>query len=809
MSAGFTMNRMQAAQARPIPGPWLIPTLLAALMLLGTACGDSVNAQLAEIRSLQEAGQFDPSIAPLRRLLATDTSHPEANFRLGIALVRTGRPSLAVWPLQKASGSEEYAVQAGLLLASTLVRNQAYEESIRASTRVLDLEPNNIAALSSRGKAQLNAGLPAEALDDAERILALRPDDHNAALLYSAALLDLDRPDEAEASLKNLYATTVAGGNENEIARTCAVLAIFYRSQEDNDRARATYEKCLAEYPAHALLQQWVSDFYLDVGESEDAIAIWRAAVERTPEDLSLRSKLADLLYGQGHEKQALSVLNESVELFDTPAAWRMLASYYRKSGDPAEARKALEQAMERTRNVSDPMRFALADMLIEEGDYERAAEIAASLSEPAYRHLLEGAVLLRRGEPKAALARFDAGLRLWPNNAGARYLAGMAAQELGDRDRAMAEYREAVRVAADETDAALRLAEMNFAVGQYQSTLQFADRHIRSRPYVEPTAHVIAARSATALGLLDRAESLLKNLQAKDESSPVSYVELAAVARRRDGSLAAVAVIRDSGLDLGDPANIDALRSLASDQLELGRSEEAIELVVATAGAEPQSAELLDLYARVLLRAGREAEALKKLDAALALDPDFAPALEAKGGLLRAGGDLDGALGLFRRAAEADPDKGEYVYLAAQILLIQGHNEAAVALLEKAVMVEPGHVEASNDLAWLLASRESDLERALDLAKIAVRVRRSAETLDTLGYVHLRKGDAEQAVSVLGKALEERPDSPSIEYRLGVALAATGDKERARAVLTKALESPPFPEAAAARAELARLQDS
>ncbi|MBW2698120.1 MAG: tetratricopeptide repeat protein [Deltaproteobacteria bacterium] len=794
MSAGFTMNRMQAAQARPIPGPWLIPTLLAALMLLGTACGDSVDAQLAEIRSLQEAGQFDPSIAPLRKLLATESSHPEANYRLGIALVRTGRPSLAVWPLQKASGSEEYAVQAGLLLASTLVRNQAYGESIRASTRVLDLEPNNIAALSSRGKAELNAGQPAEALDDAERILALRPDDHNAALLYSAALLDLDRPDEAEASLKNLYATTVAGGDENVIARTCAVLAIFYRSQEDNDRARATYEKCLAEYPAHALLQQWVSDFYLDVGEPEDAIAIWRAAVERTPEDLSLRSKLADLLYGQGQEKQALSVLNESVELFDTPTA---------------EARKALEQAMERTRNVSDPMRFALADMLIEEGDYERAAEIAASLSEPAYRHLLEGAVLLRRGEPKAALARFDAGLRLWPNNAGARYLAGMAAQELGDRNRAMAEYREAVRVAPDETDAALRLAEMNFAVGQYQSTLQFADRHIRSRPYVEPTAHVIAARSATALGLLDRAESLLKNLQAKDESSPVSYVELAAVARRRDGSLAAVAVIRDSGLDLGDPANIDALRSLASDQLELGRSEEAIELVGATAGAEPQSAELLDLYARVLLRAGREAETLKKLDAALALDPDFAPALEAKGGLLRTGGDLDGALGLFRRAAEADPDKGEYVYLAAQILLIQGHNEAAVALLEKAVAVEPGHVEASNDLAWLLASRESDLERALDLAKIAVRVRRSAETLDTLGYVHLRKGDAEQAVSVLGKALEERPDSPSIEYRLGVALAATGDKERARAVLTKALESPPFPEAAAARAELARLQDS
>jgi len=61
----------------------------------------------------------------------------------------------------------------------------------------------------------------------------------------------------------------------------------------------------------------------------------------------------------------------------------------------------------------------------------------------------------------------------------------------------------------------------------------------------------------------------------------------------------------------------------------------------------------------------------------------------------------------------------------------------------------------------------------------------------------------------VLGKALEERPDSPSIEYRLGMALAAKGDTKEARAVLTRALERPAFPEADAARAELARLQDS
>ena len=112
----------------------LVPCLIFAL-----ACSGSIESQMAEIRSLQQAGQFDPSIAPLRRVLADEPNNAEANYRLGIALVQTGRPSLAVWPLQKAAGSESHAVPAGLLLASTLMQNGTFEESIRAADRVLEV----------------------------------------------------------------------------------------------------------------------------------------------------------------------------------------------------------------------------------------------------------------------------------------------------------------------------------------------------------------------------------------------------------------------------------------------------------------------------------------------------------------------------------------------------------------------------------------------------------------------------------------------------------------------------------------------
>jgi tetratricopeptide (TPR) repeat protein len=789
-----------ATGARPLVG------LLA--LALALACG-GVESQLDEVRSLQAAGQYDPSIAPLRRLLAEHPDHPEANYRLGIALGQTGRPSLAVWPLQKAAESDEYAVQAGLLLASTLSGNGAHEESIRAATKVLALEPGSVIALHTRGQAYLTAGQPDLALADAETLLGINPDDHRAALLRGSALIDLDRADEAEDIFKQLAQKADESGNVNDAVRKCAALATFYRSRKDTERASETYSSCIERYPTHPLLQQWVADFYVDIGKPDAAIEVWRGAVKATPEDLGLRGKLADLLYGQGRVEEAREVLTESVELFDTPEAWRMLASFHRKNGDPKSAREALEQAMDRTRNVSAPMRFALADMLIEEGDYARAETIAESLEEPAYKHLLRGAIQLKQGDAKAALESFDAGLRLWPNNAGARYLAGRAAQELGDRERALAEYREAVRVGEEETDAALRLAELHFTAGEYALAQQFAERHIRKRPYVEPTAHVIAARSATALGRTDRAETLLNDLRVKDARNPTAYVEFAAVERRAHGPQAALDVVLEGGLDLTDAANVDALRSVASDYLALGRTDAALAAIDAAVEANPGSAPIRDLRGRVLLRLGRDADAARAFDAALAADADYAPAIEAKGTLRRTAGDLDGALALFDRAAAADPERGEALYLAAQIQLMKGDQKAAVALLEQALEREPGHVKANNDLAWLLASSGQQLDRALSLAQRAVRGERNADTLDTLGYVHLQKGEADEAVSVLGKALEERPDSPSIEYRLGMALAAKGDKEEARAVLTRALERPAFPEADAARAELARLQDS
>lgn len=806
------MPRLLSLPARPSAGPATLVATLLLLLVSTTACQYDRESRLAEIRALQAAGQFDESIAPLRVLLTADADHPEANYRLGVALVQTGRPSLAIWPLQKAAQSDEFAIQAGLLLASTLLATDSYEEAIRATDQVLSIDPDRVAALYTRARANISAGQPEQALADAEHVLELKPDDFMGTTLKVAALIDLERYDEAEAAHLALKRASEEAGDEDTAGRACTVLARFYASRNDLDKATDTIVGCLEQHPDHAMVQQYAADFFSETDRPEKAIQVWKDAVERSPEDIGLRAKLGATLQAAGRADEAEALYKETVELFDTSQAWQMLAVFYRNADRITEAREAVEKALERSRKEPPQLRFALADLLVTEGELQRAEEIAASMQEPSYRALIRGSIKLAEGDPARALELLESGLRLWPNNPGARYVAGQAALQLGDLQRALAEYREATRIEPEATDAALAMARIYYSLGKYTAALQFADRHIASRPFVNEDAHVIAIRAAAEEGDWDKAQRLLRNLNTHEEMRNVVVVEHAGVERKRqgdNGAQAAIQVVENSGLDLTDDANAMALTSLTLDLISLGKADEALSRVDKALAKHPDSPKLLDIRARLLARMGRDEEALAAVDKALAADPDFAPALEVKAVYAAQNGRLEEAIDLYDKAAKNDVENADYAYNAASLALRLGRQDEGIERLRKVVSLAPGHVAAVNDLAWRLADAGRELDLALDLAKRATQLDRQAETLDTLGFVQLKRGEAKEAVESFQASLSEHPDEPSVLYRLAVAQSQAGNADAARENLAKALGEGSFPEQQAAQAELARLESN
>jgi tetratricopeptide (TPR) repeat protein len=143
----------------------------------------------------------------------------------------------------------------------------------------------------------------------------------------------------------------------------------------------------------------------------------------------------------------------------------------------------------------------------------------------------------------------------------------------------------------------------------------------------------------------------------------------------------------------------------------------------------------------RELLRANKTAEAIEELHRAEAIQPTY----------LQLALDCDAELRKHGAAGEADA-------LYRRIL------EAHEALCRDFPRGGTYH----NDLAWLAANLDRDLDKALAHAQRAVELEpQSAGILDTLAEVHFRRGNRSEAVRLAKRCLEMEPDGAHYKKQL------------------------------------------
>jgi tetratricopeptide (TPR) repeat protein len=131
-----------------------------------------------------------------------------------------------------------------------------------------------------------------------------------------------------------------------------------------------------------------------------------------------------------------------------------------------------------------------------------------------------------------------------------------------------------------------------------------------------------------------------------------------------------------------------------------------------------------------------------------------------------------------------------------------------AMAHYEKALEADSHAATAANNLAWLFAENDQQLERAFALARTAyARQPTNPVFVDTLGWVYFKRGALGLAITNLEHAVELDASSPLYAYHLGVAYAQQGSDAKARRALQRALElKPDFGRAEDAKRILATL---
>jgi Flp pilus assembly protein TadD len=193
-------------------------------------------------------------------------------------------------------------------------------------------------------------------------------------------------------------------------------------------------------------------------------------------------------------------------------------------------------------------------------------------------------------------------------------------------------------------------------------------------------------------------------------------------------------------------------------------------------------------------VRAGRYDLAIGEFQQALSIKENGDIYLRL-GETYRRKGDLASAIGALERAKTFMPENAIVVNTLALVLDSAGKRHDARQAYEDALKLDPRNGVAMNNLAYLLAQEDGESDKALEYARRAQELLPDMpEVSDTLGWVHMKKGQTDEAIRIFREAIGKQPAHASFHYHLAMALSQKGDRAGALAEARTALENNPTP---------------
>src|ERR1700676_273430 len=304
------------------------------------------------------------------------------------------------------------------------------------------------------------------------------PETHQAWANYDAAQNNI------AAAMQEMHQAIASDPNRSE---SYLLLAIFQLRSDLPGQAEANFKKATEVDPKAMNAQLALGGFYQSRNRFPEAEQQFKRAIDVDPKNPAPRAAYVRLLMQEGKKGDVESfLLQTKKDLSNNPEGYRMLGDFYFASGDLDKA--IAEYASLHSDHPKDlQVKKNYIQLLILKNRLEEAMkldnEILKANPKDVDALVFKGQVQIRRNDPSGAIDSLQRALRADAGNAVAHFQLGNAFAEQHNDSRAESEWREAVRIRPDMTDAQRSLAGLELRRGDVEAVLQIAQQIIKAEP--------------------------------------------------------------------------------------------------------------------------------------------------------------------------------------------------------------------------------------------------------------------------------------------------------------------------------------
>jgi tetratricopeptide (TPR) repeat protein len=475
-----------------------------------------------------------------------------------------------------------------------------------------------------------------------------------------------------------------------------------------------------------------------------------------------------------------------------------MVGDFYLRLNDGDEAIRQYKEGMTADSKRKSTYQKRMIEVLIRQGKRGMAAEINDAILRENPKDIdargLQASLMLEKGDVQKAMAELQSVVTSAPDNFVAQYNLGRAHQLRGELEQARQRFTEAIRLRTDYIPARVALAQLQVARGDYEAALK-SSAEILTMDKLNTPAKLIEAAAYLGMKKYELARQVLDVMLKADPNATDALFQLGVVNLAENKYPAAEASFRKC-YQL-EPLSARGLLGVVEVLMAQNKEDSAIQLLQSEIQKNPKRSDYHIALGNTAVRAGKYDLAItefqKVAESSEKGSKGAGDAYLRMGETFRRRGDLNNAIVVMQKARETMPDNPLVISTLALILDSAGRKQEARIAYEQCLKLDPRNGVALNNLAYLLAENNGDLDQALTYAQRAKQILPQLnEISDTLGWIYLKKNLTDNAIETFHDIVTKQPTHSTYRYHLGMAYVQKGDKMKASQELQKALKNNP-----------------